>query len=73
MNLILRDKFYLSINVVIVQWALNVLKKPVVTINWLYQCHIEHRVVPQESYRVLPFSGLTMNVTGIPAGTDCLI
>ncbi|XP_039170840.1 DNA topoisomerase 2-binding protein 1-like isoform X3 [Eucalyptus grandis] len=49
------------------KWALNVLKKPVVTINWLYQCRNEHRVVPQESYRVLPFSGLTISVTGIPA------
>ncbi|KAF8026565.1 hypothetical protein BT93_F3146 [Corymbia citriodora subsp. variegata] len=49
------------------KWALNVLKKPVVTINWLYQCRNEHRVVTQESYRVLPFSGLTICVTGIPA------
>ncbi|CAK7346916.1 unnamed protein product [Dovyalis caffra] len=49
------------------KWALNVLKKPVVTINWLYQCWNEHRVVPQESYRVLPFSGLTICVTRIPA------
>jgi topoisomerase (DNA) II binding protein 1 len=45
-----------------------VLKKPIVTINWLYQCWNEHRVVPQESYRVLPFSGLTICVTRIPAG-----
>ncbi|KAG6735933.1 hypothetical protein POTOM_061382 [Populus tomentosa] len=49
------------------KWALNVLKKPIVTINWLYQCWNEHRVVPQESYRVLPFSGLTICVTRIPA------
>ena len=51
-----------------VQWALNVLKKPIVTIQWLYQCWSEHRVVPQESYRVLPFSGLAICVTRIPAG-----
>ncbi|EEF42097.1 topbp1, putative [Ricinus communis] len=50
------------------KWALNILKKPVVTCNWLYQCWNEHRVVPQESYRVLPFSGLMICVTRIPAG-----
>ncbi|XP_022896632.1 DNA topoisomerase 2-binding protein 1 isoform X2 [Olea europaea var. sylvestris] len=49
------------------KWALNNLKKPIVTINWLHQCWKEHRVVPQESYRVLPFSGLTICVSGIPA------
>ncbi|OMP05431.1 hypothetical protein COLO4_08845 [Corchorus olitorius] len=48
--------------------ALNVLKKPIVTVQWLYQCWNEHRVVPQESYRVPPFSGLTICVTRIPAG-----
>ncbi|KAK3441555.1 hypothetical protein EUGRSUZ_B02095 [Eucalyptus grandis] len=67
MNPILRDKLFLSINVVIMQWASNVLKKPVVTIDWLYQFHNEHRVVPLESYRVLSFSGSTICVTGIPA------
>ncbi|KZV27508.1 DNA topoisomerase 2-binding protein 1-A [Dorcoceras hygrometricum] len=49
------------------KWAVNSLKKPVVTLNWLVQCWKEHRVVPQESYRVLPFSGLTICVSGIPA------
>ncbi|KAI3448827.1 hypothetical protein Pfo_005492 [Paulownia fortunei] len=49
------------------KWALNNLKKPIVTTNWLLQCWKEHRVVPQESYRVLPFSGLTICVSGIPA------
>ncbi|CBI18968.3 unnamed protein product, partial [Vitis vinifera] len=52
---------------VFLQWASNILKKPIVTINWLHQCWTEHRVVPQESYRVLPFSGLTICVTKIPA------
>ncbi|CAI9102882.1 OLC1v1001248C1 [Oldenlandia corymbosa var. corymbosa] len=47
------------------KWAATVLKKPIVTINWLHQCWKEHRVVPQESYRVLPFLGLTICVTGI--------
>ncbi|KAH9757172.1 transcription coactivator [Citrus sinensis] len=49
------------------EWALNILKKPIVTVNWLYQCWNEHRVVPQESYKVLPFSGLMICVTRIPA------
>ncbi|KAK6121566.1 hypothetical protein DH2020_044686 [Rehmannia glutinosa] len=49
------------------QWALNNLKKPIVSSNWLVQCWKEHRVVPQESYKVLPFSGLTICVSGIPA------
>lgn len=50
------------------QWALHILKKPIVTVNWLHQCWNEHRIVPQESFRVLPFSGLTICVTRIPAG-----
>ncbi|KAF7816812.1 DNA topoisomerase 2-binding protein 1-A isoform X1 [Senna tora] len=54
-------------------WALNIVKKPIVTFNWLKQCTIEHRVVPQESYRVLPFSGLTISVTRIPAVTSIIL
>ena len=53
---------------ILVQWALDILKKPILTASWLYQCSIEHRVVPHESYRVLPFSGLTVCVTGITGG-----
>lgn len=49
------------------KWALNTLKKPIVTYEWLKQCSDEHRFVPQESYKVLPFSGLKICVTGIPA------
>ncbi|KAF6170501.1 hypothetical protein GIB67_031909 [Kingdonia uniflora] len=48
------------------KWASTILKKPIVTISWLYQCWNEHRVVPHEPYRVLPFSGLTICATGIP-------
>ncbi|KAI9201150.1 hypothetical protein LWI28_018974 [Acer negundo] len=72
---VLEPKASLDVSFVIVnnvlagkyKWALNILKKPIVTINWLYQCWKEHRVVPQEPYRVLPFSGLTISVTKIPA------
>ncbi|TVU26247.1 hypothetical protein EJB05_28784 [Eragrostis curvula] len=45
------------------KWAVNTLKKPVVTMNWLEQCWIEHRVVPHEPYRILPFTGLNICVT----------
>ncbi|KAI3838441.1 hypothetical protein MKX03_013205, partial [Papaver bracteatum] len=49
------------------KWGLLTLKKPVITINWLYQCWSEHRLVPHEPYRVLPFSGLTICFTRIAA------
>ncbi|XP_057790006.1 uncharacterized protein LOC131006872 [Salvia miltiorrhiza] len=49
------------------KWALTQVKKPMLTIDWLEQCWKEHRVVPQEPYRVLPFAGLTICVSGIPA------
>ncbi|KAL7208690.1 hypothetical protein ACSBR1_030429 [Camellia fascicularis] len=72
---VLHAKTSLDVSFVIVKnvlaakykWALNVLKKPIVTLNWLHQCWKEHRIVSQESYRVLPFSGLTICVTRIPA------
>ncbi|XP_028073835.1 DNA topoisomerase 2-binding protein 1 isoform X1 [Camellia sinensis] len=72
---VLHAKTSLDVSFVIVKnvlaakykWALNVLKKPIVTLNWLHQCWKEHRIVSQESYRVLPFSGLTVCVTRIPA------
>ncbi|KAL3631378.1 hypothetical protein CASFOL_024362 [Castilleja foliolosa] len=47
------------------KWALNYLKKPIVTRNWLLQCWKEHRVVPHDPFKVLPFSGLTICVSGI--------
>ncbi|XP_043721482.1 DNA topoisomerase 2-binding protein 1-A-like isoform X2 [Telopea speciosissima] len=49
------------------KWASNVLKKPSVNISWLNQCWNEHRVVPQEPYRIPPFFGLTICATRIPA------
>ena len=42
--------------------------KPVVTVNWLEQCWIEHRVVPHEPYRILPFVGLNICVTKLNPG-----
>ncbi|KAL6868202.1 hypothetical protein ACP4OV_015047 [Aristida adscensionis] len=45
------------------KWAMNNLKKPIVTMNWLEQCWTEHRVVPHEPYRILPFTGLNISVT----------
>ncbi|XAR49591.1 hypothetical protein NMG60_11032843 [Bertholletia excelsa] len=72
---VLHSKASMDVSFVIVKnvlaakykWALNILKKPIVTLNWLHQCWKEHRVVPQEPYRVLPFSGLTICVSRIPA------
>ncbi|XP_042476122.1 DNA topoisomerase 2-binding protein 1-A-like isoform X2 [Macadamia integrifolia] len=72
---VLQTKASMDVNFVIARnvlaakykWASNVLKKPVVTISWLNQCWNEHRVVPQEPYRVPPFSGLTICTTRIPA------
>ncbi|KAI3761706.1 hypothetical protein L1987_52127 [Smallanthus sonchifolius] len=48
------------------KWALNNLKKPIVSESWLHQCWKEHRVVPHESHRALPFSGLIISVTQVP-------
>ncbi|KAE8726181.1 Topbp1, putative isoform 3 [Hibiscus syriacus] len=75
---VLHTKASLDVSFVIVKnvlaakykWALNVLKKPIVAVQWLYQCWSEHRVVPQDSYRVLPFTGLTICVTRIPAAPE---
>ncbi|KAK4751989.1 hypothetical protein SAY87_020787 [Trapa incisa] len=36
------------------QWALNILKKPIVTLSWLYHCQDEHQIVLQDSYRRYP-------------------
>lgn len=35
------------------------------TIDWLDQCFREHRLVSHELYRILPFTGLTICVSGI--------
>ncbi|XP_006345369.1 DNA topoisomerase 2-binding protein 1 [Solanum tuberosum] len=72
---VLQTKASLDVSFVIVKnvlaakykWAYNILKKPIVTINWLHQCWKEHRLVPQESFKILPFSGLTISVTRVPA------
>ncbi|XP_022016116.1 DNA topoisomerase 2-binding protein 1 isoform X1 [Helianthus annuus] len=48
------------------KWALNNLKKPIVSDSWLHRCWKEHRVVSHEPYRTLPFSGLTISVTQVP-------
>lgn len=68
---LLQSKSSVDVNFVIVKdvmaakykYAVNNLKKPVVTMNWLEQCWIEHRVVPHEPYRILPFAGLNICVT----------
>ncbi|XP_024310454.1 DNA topoisomerase 2-binding protein 1 isoform X3 [Brachypodium distachyon] len=72
---LLQAKVSMDINFVIAKdvsaakykWALNILKKPIVSMNWLEQCWIEHRVVPHEPYRILPFTGLTICFTKLDA------
>ncbi|XP_021718189.1 DNA topoisomerase 2-binding protein 1-A-like [Chenopodium quinoa] len=67
------SKTSLDVNFIIVKnvmagkykWAASK-EKNIVTINWLNQCWVEHRVVPLEPYRVPPFSGLIICVTRIP-------
>ncbi|KAJ4795230.1 DNA topoisomerase 2-binding protein 1 [Rhynchospora pubera] len=71
---LLLDKPSLDIDFVIAKnvlatkykWALNVLKKPIISITWLDHCWMQHRIVPHEPYRLLPFTGLTICVTKIP-------
>ncbi|KAH9626462.1 hypothetical protein KSS87_006422 [Heliosperma pusillum] len=63
------DVSFVIVNTVLAgkyKWAASK-NKNLVTINWLNQCWIEHRVVPLESYRVPPFLGLTISVTRLPA------
>jgi hypothetical protein len=50
------------------QWVVDTLEKPIVTMNWLEQCWIEHRVVPHEPYRIIPFTGLNICVTKLNQG-----
>ncbi|KAK9096174.1 hypothetical protein Sjap_021671 [Stephania japonica] len=72
---VLQNRASLDVNFVMVKnvlapkykWALTSLKKPVVTVSWLHQCWKEHRLVPHEPYKVLPFYGLTICVTRLPA------
>ncbi|KAK1646712.1 hypothetical protein QYE76_064517 [Lolium multiflorum] len=74
---LLQAKVSMDVNFVIAKdvlaakykWAVNNLKKPIVTMNWLEQCWIEHRVVPHEPYRILPFTGLSICITKIEADT----
>ncbi|CAH9113756.1 unnamed protein product [Cuscuta epithymum] len=70
---VFQEKVSMDINFVIVKnvlaakykWALNVGKKPIVSITWLLQCWKEHHFVAPESFRVQPFSGLTICITRI--------
>uniref|UniRef100_A0ACD6A4A3 Uncharacterized protein n=1 Tax=Avena sativa TaxID=4498 RepID=A0ACD6A4A3_AVESA len=74
---LLQAKVSMDVNFVIAKdvlaakykWAVNNLKKPIVAMNWLEQCWIEHRVVPHEPYRILPFTGLNICITKIEADT----
>ncbi|KAL6658506.1 hypothetical protein ACP70R_004092 [Stipagrostis hirtigluma subsp. patula] len=68
---LLENRSCMDVNFVIVKnvlaakykWAVHTLKKPIVTTKWLEQCWTEHRVVPHEPYRILPFTGLNICIT----------
>ncbi|XP_037421757.1 DNA topoisomerase 2-binding protein 1-A-like [Triticum dicoccoides] len=72
---LLQTKVSMDVNFVVAKdvsaakykWAVNSLKKPIVNMNWLEQCWIEHRVVPHEPYRILPFTGLNICITKLDA------
>uniref|UniRef100_M8AX38 DNA topoisomerase 2-binding protein 1 n=1 Tax=Aegilops tauschii TaxID=37682 RepID=M8AX38_AEGTA len=77
---LLQTKVSMDVNFVVAKdvlaakykWAVNSLKKPIVNRNWLEQCWIEHRVVPHEPYRILPFTGLNICITKLDAGNRIL-
>uniref|UniRef100_A0A0E0R569 BRCT domain-containing protein n=1 Tax=Oryza rufipogon TaxID=4529 RepID=A0A0E0R569_ORYRU len=77
----LQNKAYTDANFVIAKdvlaakykWAVNTLKKPIVSRNWLEQCWIEHRVVPHEPYRIPPFSGLNICITKLNVGDKYVV
>ncbi|RAL48803.1 hypothetical protein DM860_001123 [Cuscuta australis] len=72
---VFQEKASMDVNIVIVKnvlaakywWAVNIWKKSIVSITWLHQCWKEHHFLAPESFRVQPFSGLTISVTRIPA------
>ena len=55
------------------QFSLNNIKRPILKIDWLYQCWQEHRLVPHEPYRLPPFTGLTICATNVPLGNPSVI
>ncbi|KAI5057154.1 hypothetical protein GOP47_0027169 [Adiantum capillus-veneris] len=48
------------------KFAVNNLRRPILKIDWLFQCWREHRLVPCEAFRLPPFVGLTICATNIP-------
>lgn len=45
------------------RWAVSK-QKPVVTLDWLKQCWLEHRLVSTDQYRLPCFTGLKISTTG---------
>ncbi|KAH7331041.1 hypothetical protein KP509_20G013000 [Ceratopteris richardii] len=48
------------------KFAVKNIRKPVLKIDWLFQCWHEKRLVPYEPFRLPPFAGLTICATNIP-------
>lgn len=53
------------------QWAWSVLRKPIVSHEWLKHCAAQHRLVPYDPFRLPALAGLKICATGIAFG-ECL-
>jgi topoisomerase (DNA) II binding protein 1 len=50
------------------KWAWSVLRKPIVSHEWLKHCAAQHRLVPYDPFRLPAFAGLKICATGIAFG-----
>ncbi|MCO5604802.1 hypothetical protein L7F22_058974 [Adiantum nelumboides] len=48
------------------KFAVSSLRRPILKLDWLFQCWREHRLVPCEPFRLPPFLGLVICATNIP-------
>jgi topoisomerase (DNA) II binding protein 1 len=50
------------------KWAWSVLRKPIVSHEWLKHCAAQHRLVPYDPFRLPALAGLKICATGIAFG-----
>ena len=50
------------------KFSVSNLRRPILKLDWLFQCWREHRLVPHEPFRLLPFTGLVICATNVPLG-----
>lgn len=48
------------------KFSVSNLRRPILKLDWLFQCWREHRLVPHEPFRLLPFTGLVICATNVP-------